>query len=68
MDCNLDHAEAKGRQSDHAGSKRRRARSSDKQSGFKNFQRFFLACTKVKWIYAPYKPNYGHFNPGKQQQ
>ena len=67
MDCNRDHAEAKGRQSDHAGSKRRKAKISDEQPGFKIFPRtFILACTKVIWIYTAYKPNYGCFNPGKQ--
>lgn len=52
MDCNLDHAEAKGRQSDHAGSKRRRARSSDKQSGFK-FPEIFSCLYESKMDLCP---------------
>ena len=65
MDGNRNHAEAKGLQSDHAGSKRRKARISDISLvlAFPGF--LFFTGTKVKWIYPPYKPNYGCFNPGK---
>jgi len=52
MDCNLDHAEAKGRQSDHAGSKRRK-QEFKRKTLVKNFPGFLYLLTRKYYGFMP---------------